>query len=128
MKFKAAQNNRRRTAAFTLAEVLAALMFMAIVIPVAVEAMHIAATAGAVAERKASATRVAERVLNENVVTTNWNQAVQQGMVMESGKEFRWTVRNETWPQGSMRLLTAEVSFTAQDKKYSVQLSTLVSQ
>ena len=53
--------------AFTLAEVLAALVFMAIVIPVAMQGLHIAGRAGAVAERKREAVRVAERVLNENL-------------------------------------------------------------
>ncbi len=118
----------RRTEAFTLAEVLAAMLFMAIVIPVAVEALHVASTAGVIAERKAAAARVAERVLNESIVTTNWNQSSQSGTVMETGREFRWTVRNEIWPSDAMRLLTAEVTFTAQDRSYSVQLSTLASQ
>src|SRR2546429_9589111 len=62
-----------RKAAFTLAEVLAALLFMAIVIPVALEGMHVATRAGSVAVRKREAARVAERILNESIITTNWN-------------------------------------------------------
>src|ERR1019366_4127245 len=50
--------------AFTLAEVLAALLFLAIVIPTAVEALHIASLAGEVAARKGAAARVADRILN----------------------------------------------------------------
>jgi type II secretory pathway pseudopilin PulG len=122
------RRTNRGTSAFTLAEVLAALVFMAIVIPVAVSAMHIAATAGVIAERKAAAVRVAERVLNESVVMTNWNQSAQNGTVYENGREFQWTIRNETWPQDAMRLLTAEVKFKAQDRNYAVQISTLVNQ
>src|SRR6267154_2195777 len=67
------------TSSFTLAEVLAALVFMAILIPVALEALSIATRAGEVAARKGEAALVAERVLNENVVTTNWNKSVQSG-------------------------------------------------
>jgi len=57
------------TAGFTLAEVLAALMFLAIVIPTAVEALHVASLAGEVAAGKSEAARVADRVLNESIVT-----------------------------------------------------------
>src|SRR5215475_13776060 len=78
--------------AFTLAEVLAALVFMAILIPVALEALSIATRAGEVAARKGEAALVAERVLNENVATTNWNKSVQSGSVRQGIREFRWTL------------------------------------
>src|SRR5215469_14289664 len=59
--------------AFTLAEVLAAMLFLAIVIPAALEALHVAGLAGEVAARKGAAARLADRLLNESIVTTNWN-------------------------------------------------------
>jgi hypothetical protein len=118
------------TAAFTLAEVLAALLFMAIVIPAAVEGLHIASLAGTVAERKGEAARVAQRLLGEALVTTNWNQAVQSGSLVEGQRQFRWTIRNDPWNQDPnqnvIRLLSAEVVFTAQNRDYSVRMSTLV--
>src|SRR6266571_2064165 len=83
--------------AFTLAQVLAALVFMAILIPVALEGLSIASRAGEVAVRKRDAALVAERILNENIVTTNWNTAVQNGIVRQGIREFRWTLRNEPW-------------------------------
>jgi hypothetical protein len=105
--------------------VLAALMLMAIVIPVAVEALHIASVSGEVAVRKAEAARIADNVLNENIVTTNWNQSTT-GTTMQNGHEFRWTLSNASWPADPvMELLTAEVAFSAQGKNYSVHLSTL---
>ena len=117
-------------AAFTLAEVLAALLFMAIVVPVAIEGMHIASLAGTVAERKGEAARVAQRLLTESLVTTNWSQASQSGSVTEGYRQFRWTLRNDPWTQdpnqSAMRQLLVEVSFTAQDRDYSVRMSTLV--
>jgi type II secretory pathway pseudopilin PulG len=124
MKFGTLKN-KNRTAAFTLAEVLAALMFMAIVIPVAVQALTTAALAGEIAVRKGVAARVADRILNESIVTMNANQSAQNGTVTEGALEFRWTLSTEKWPQDSMQLLTAEVKFSAQGKEYSVKLSTL---
>ena len=116
-----------RSAGFTLAEVLAALMFMAIVIPVAVQGLRIASRAGEVAQRKDQAARVAERVLNEHIVTTNWNQSVQSGTLLEGGLQYRWTLRNELWSQDAMQSLSVEVVYAVQNQDYSVRLSTLAS-
>ena len=117
-------------AAFTLAEVLAALLFMAIVIPTAVEGLHIASLAGTVAERKDEAARVARRLLTETLVTTNWNQSSQGGDVTEGQRQFRWTMKSDLWNQDPnqnvIRLLSVEVFFTAQNREYSVRMSTLV--
>ena len=126
MKFGTLKKNNR-PAAFTLAEVLAALLFMAIVIPVAVEALHVSSLAGEVAARKGVATRVADRILNESLVTTNWNHGTQNGTVSEGALDFRWTLSSETWPQDAMQLVTAEVKYSAQGNDYSVKLSTLAS-
>lgn len=115
----------KRTAAFTLAEVLAALVFMAIVIPVVVECLHVASQAGEVAQRKTEAARVAERILNESIVTTNWNQSAQNGTAADGMREFSWTLQNEPWNQDPIRLLTVQVKYNVQGKDYSVQLSTL---
>ena len=114
-------------AAFTLAEVLAALLFLAIVIPAAVEALHVASLAGEVAARKGAAARVADRVLNESIVMTNWNNGAQNGTVTEGALEFHWTLSSRNWPQDSMQWITAEVKYTAQGRDYSVKLSTLAS-
>ena len=117
-------------AGFTLAEVLAALVFMAILIPVALEGLSIASRAGEVAVRKSEAALVAERILNESVVTTNWNSAVQNGTLRQGLREFRYSSRSDPWVQdpnqSAMRQLLVEVFFTAQGRDYSVKMSTLV--
>ena len=115
----------RRRAAFTLAEVMAALMVLAIVIPVAVEALHMASLAGEVAARKSAAARVADRVLSESLVTTNWSNGQQSGTVTEGVINYHWRLTSQTWPADQMESVTAEVTYSAQGKEYSVSLSTL---
>jgi hypothetical protein len=118
----------RPASAFTLAEVLAAMLFLAIVIPAAVEALHVAGLAGEVAARKGPAARLADRLLNESIVATNWNMGSQNGTASEGAEEFHWTLNSQNWPVDTtvaMRLLTATVTFSAQGHDYSVQLSTL---
>jgi hypothetical protein len=124
MKFARA-TNKQRGQAFTLAEVLAALLFLAIVIPAAIEALHISSLAGEVAARKSSAARVADRILNESIVMTNWDRGTQTGTATEGTLDFRWKLTSENWPADSMQLLTAEVTFAAKGRDYSVKMSTL---
>ena len=102
------------------------MLFLAIVIPVAVEALHVSSLAGEVAARKGAAARIADRVLNESLVTTNWSSGAQSGTVSEGALDFNWTLTTQNWPKDSMQMLTAEVRFPAQGKDYSVKLSTLV--
>jgi len=131
MKFKPA--NRRSPAAertragFTLAEVLAALLFMAIVIPVAVQGLQIASRAGSVSERKALGARLAERKLNELLVTGQWQSAAQKGTMEEGFQSYAWQLKSEPWSEdGVMKLLTVQVSVTVQGRDYDVPVSTLV--
>lgn len=119
---------KRGCRAFTLAEVLAALLFLAIVIPTAVEALHVASLAGEVAVRKGVAARVADRILSESLVTTNWTSGNQSGTITEGILDFKWKLTSVTWPEDPMQLLTAKVTFSAQGKDYSVSLSTLANQ
>jgi len=130
MKFKPvipkARAVKRALRAFTLAEVLAAMMFMAIVIPVAVDGLRIASAAGELAVHKAEAARVAERELNEIAVTATGGITAQNGTVQEGGHSYQWKLHSELWPRDSMQLLTMEVTFTSRDRAYSTRLSTLV--
>jgi hypothetical protein len=117
---------RRARAGFTLAEVLAALAFMAIVIPVAVEGLRVANLAGQVGQRKAVAARVAERVLNEWIVTSQSQTARPSGTVQEGVVDYAWSIRTQPWNQDTMRLVTVSVVYRAQGREYDVNLSTLL--
>ena len=120
-------SRRRLQRGFTLAEVLAALLFMAIVIPVAVQGLRIASRAGSVSERKALGARLAERQLNELLVTGQWASTAQKGTVQEGSQSYPWQLQSEPWSEdGNLRLLTLHVSVPVQGQDYDVRLSTLV--
>lgn len=115
-----------RPAGFTFAEVLAAMVFMAIVIPVAIQAMRIASRAGVVAERKNVAVQLADSLLNELVVTGEWMSARQSGTFGEEHAGYEWHLASENWGRDNLRLLTIEVIYEVQNREHSVLLSTLV--
>ena len=115
----------RACAGFTLAEVLAALVFMAIVIPVAVEGVRVASLAGEVGERKVTAARIGERVLNELIVTGGLRQNSANGVAEEGLRSYPWTMKSESWPVAALNLVTLRIVFTAQGREYDVNISTL---
>ncbi len=135
-----------RSRGFTLVEILVALSLMAVIIPVISEGLKLASLAGEVSQRKALAMRIAERVLNETIITGQWNQA-GRGADEQSGiVTYHWTLRDEPWsvlnspinlstPNGvntaivnpnTLHLLTVDVTFPAQGRKFAVHLSTVV--
>lgn len=117
----------RARAGFTLAEVLAALVFLAIVIPVALQGLQIASRAGSVSERKALAARLAENKLNELIVTRQWSSSSSRGTIQEGLQSYNWRLENQSWPEdGAMRLVTVWVAMTVQGRDYEVPVSTLV--
>lgn len=113
-------------AGFTLAEVLAALAFMAIVIPVAVQGIAVASRAGQVAARKADAVRIGDRVLNELEVTGRLLSGVQSGVIQEGEREFHWSMQTQSWLEGDLEQVTVSVAFEVQGHAYDIQLATLI--
>jgi type II secretory pathway pseudopilin PulG len=133
MKLRANKNPKSeignpKRGGFTLMEVLAAMLFMAIVIPVAVHGLQIASLAGEVGQRKKVAARIGQSVLDEMRSNTQSQNATGSGQVQEGSLTYSYTVRSETWPEDAMRLATVDVSFTVQGKNYDVLLSTLLAQ
>ena len=76
------------------------------------------------ADRESEAAIVAERILNENIVTTNWNKTIQNGSLRQGSHDFRWTLRNDPWTQDPnqnvIRRYSVEVLFVAQGRDYTV--------
>ena len=117
--------NKHLRRGFTMAEVLAALLLMAIIVPVALQGVQIASRAGTLGQRKAAAMRVAERVLNELIATDGLTQSTGSGTVAEGDQSYAWTMQTETWPEDAMNLVTVRVVFNVQGNDYNVSLSSI---
>jgi prepilin-type N-terminal cleavage/methylation domain-containing protein len=116
---------RRRARGFTLVEVLAALLFMAILIPVTMRGVSVASRAGVLGQRKAAAMRIAERVLDEQIVSGQLATATPYGSLVDGDTTYPWSITNEPWTEDSMNVLTVRVSFDVQGHTYEVVASTL---
>ena len=113
---------------FTFVEVLAALAFLGILIPVIVSALTLANRASVVAERTSKALQLAENRLNELIALNTWSAGETRGDFGELHPGYRWEMIQRGWEAGPMTELTLEVSFEVQGKQHEVQLSTLVSE
>lgn len=116
---------------FTFVEILAAMLFMAIIIPVVIRGMTIANRTGVAAERKRLAAQMADRKVTEVMLEESWRDGDQEGTFEDSDESgegyspYRWTLETNAWDTDVMRLITVNVFYMVQDREYSVTLSTL---
>lgn len=115
-----------RTRGFTFVEILAAMVFMAIVIPVAIQGITMANRIGVSAQRKRIATQLADRQLSEIVLTREWESGSSQGDFGEDYPNYKWTMTADEWSEDDMIQVTVEVAYQVQGQDNFVRLSTLV--
>ena len=113
---------------FTFVELLAAIVFVAIVIPVAVRGITIANRAGVFAERQRIAAELADKKLTELTIADEWRYEREGGDFGEEWKDYRYIFKDEAWEMDTMRLVTVEVFFSVQNQEHSIRLSTLVAE
>ena len=113
---------------FTFVEILAAMVFMAVVIPAVIEGLTLANRTGLVAQRKRVAAQLADGKLSELVVTQQTQGSAPAGDFGADHPGYRWTIKSDQWAEdGAMRLVTIQVWYKVQEREYEVHLSTLVS-
>lgn len=115
---------------FTFVEVLAALLFLAVVIPTIVSALSLSNRASEMTERGAAAGELAENKLNEMLVNDAWQTA--QATSADCGPDwpgYRWQLTQTPWATDSaanMTDLKVEVFFKVQGVERGVAVDTLV--
>jgi len=106
-------------------ETLAAMLFMAIVMPVAIQGLLLASEMGSTAKMKRQAALLADQVLAEAVATESWRSGDETGDFGEDWPGFAWELTSEAWSEDTMRLVTVRVDCTVRGEPRSEQLSTL---
>jgi prepilin-type N-terminal cleavage/methylation domain-containing protein len=80
----------RRRRGFTLVEVLATMVLLAIILPVAMKGISLAMAAGATARRTADAATLAEAKLNELVADGTWTSGQLSGNFAPDQPDYQW--------------------------------------
>jgi type II secretory pathway pseudopilin PulG len=120
-----ARNGRSRLG-FTFAEILAAMVFLAILVPVVIEGLMLANRAATVAERTAIGMQLGENRLNELMFDRLWASAPVRGDFGSEWPGYRYELSRRNWPMDSMVELTVRVTFDVQGRPHEIQLATLV--
>ena len=118
---------RARSRGFTLIEILAALLFLAILIPAIVSGLSLANRASVIAERSSIASELAENKLGELLIDDAWTTAVAKGDFGKDWPGYRWELSKATWSVDDMIELRLDVYFPVQGRERSVRFGTLVS-
>jgi len=122
---------RRRTArGFTLIEALAALMLMAIVLPVAMRAITTATRVGSHTQRQEQAMALADARLSELLLTGDWDEGDAIGVFDESysdgAEHYEWVLEVDDWHQTEFKQLTLYVTWQTTRGTQLVRLTTVV--
>src|SRR5437879_6570329 len=108
---------------FTFVEVLAAMMFLAIVIPAVISALTVSNRAAVVAERSTMAGQLAENKLSELTLGNAWSSSETRGDFGQDWQGYRWELTQSAWKVSSMVELTMTVFFQVQGQEHTVRLS-----
>jgi general secretion pathway protein I len=119
------RSRRRARRGFTLPEVLATLLLLAIVIPSIMKGISLSTAAAGTARQRSEATALAESKLNELVTTGQWQSGGLSGDFGQDWPEYRWEAAAANWEQPSVRQLQVRVLWFARGRNYDVALSTL---
>lgn len=111
---------------FTLIEVLAALLLLAIVIPVIMRGISLATAAGSLAKQRSDAYSLCESKLDELLATGQWQYGNLSGDFNPDYPKYRWSANVVDWTDPSVEQLDVHVTWTRNGKDKDVVLSTLV--
>jgi general secretion pathway protein I len=111
---------------FTLVEVLTAAVLMAIIMPVAMHGISVAASVADAAKHKAEASVLAQSKLAELQVTRDWQTGNLSGTFGEDHPEYRWSAEMAAWDVSTLQQLSVHVIWTAGGQEHTVTLTTLV--
>ncbi|HEV2296164.1 MAG TPA: type II secretion system protein [Tepidisphaeraceae bacterium] len=114
----------KRLRGFTLVEVLATLVLLGIIVPVAMRGVSIGLAAASTARRTAEAASLAQAKLNELVLDGTWQTSGTTGDFPDH-PEYRWTCANVSRDYGTYEVALT-VTWTQRGHERMLSLSTLV--
>lgn len=115
----------RRRRAFTLIEVLATMVLLAIVIPVCMRAISLAIAAASSARHNSEAASLAQEKLNE-IVLTGIGSAATSGDFAPDHPDYKWNLETQSRDY-SLTEADLTVTWIERGQQHSMLVSTLVS-
>lgn len=112
---------------FTLIEILATFVLIAIILPVAMQGISLSTRMASDSKRKIEAAALAEKKLTEIIVSAEWKNGDESGNFGDEYPEFTWRYEVNEWETEELiRQVGLYVEWTASNKTHSVIVTTLV--
>jgi Tfp pilus assembly protein FimT len=112
--------------AFTLLEVLASFVLMAIIIPVAMKGVSLGTRLTSKSKQQVEAASLARTKLAEILACEEWKNGNSSGDFGKEWPDYRWSMEINSWIQASLSQLDLQVFWFAQGREQSITLTTLV--
>ncbi len=129
MKFARSKSPARAGKGFTLIEVLATLMLMAIVLPAVMRGATLATAAASTARRRTEAAGLAEAKLGELVAAQQFQGNSLSGDFGADWPDYKWEASVQSWSRNAsvtgLQQVDVRVLWTARGRPESIVLSTL---
>ncbi len=117
---------RSRRGGFTFIELLATVVLIGIIMPVAMHSIALCASLGGQARRQIEAASLARTKLTELSASDDWKTSQKAGEFGDDWPGYRWTAEVSSWTDSTMSQLDLIVFWQSRGKERSVKLSTLV--
>jgi prepilin-type N-terminal cleavage/methylation domain-containing protein len=125
-KFNLHRTSRR---AFTLIEVLAAMLLIAIVLPVVMQGITAGAGSSSTTRRRTEASGLAEAKLGELIATGDWQGGVLSGDFSPDWSDYKWQATVTAWTQdttnSNLQEIDLRVFWKADNREDSVTVASL---
>jgi len=116
----------RRCAGFTFIELLATVVLIAVIMPVAMRSIGLCTRLAGQSRSQVEAVSLAKTKLTELIVTGDWEKGGKKGDFDEDWPGYEWSLAVSNWTDSAVRALDLTVSWRSAGRQRKVTLSTLV--
>ena len=121
-----AEGGYATTRGFTLIEVLAAIVLVAIVLPVVMRGISLATSAAGISRQRTEAASLGSMKLHELVATGQWQNGSTSGDFAGEYPDYQWSAQIADWTDPDLEQLDVKVMWTARGRQQSITVSTLI--
>jgi len=114
-----------RRGGFTFIELLATMVLIAVIMPVAMKSIGLCTRLGGLSRRQIEAASLAKTKMTELIITGEWENGNQRGNFGDDWPGYEWKASVTNWTDASVRQLELMVLWESMGRQRSVTLTTL---
>ena len=118
-------NGRRHRRGFTFAELLATIVLIAIIMPVAMRSIALCTRLGGLSRKEIEAASLARMMLTELTASDDWRSSGKAGDFGTDWPGYRWTADVTNWTDSIVSQIDLTVHWQSQGLDRSLTLTTL---